>query len=604
MTDFSPTEISIYYTNRAPAIRQSNAKVWRGKCPIHSGKDDNFAVDSTTGLWTCHSQCGRSGDLLSLEMELGGLEFVKAKESIFTLMGRPAPDYTERDIVATFDYSDEAGNLRYQVVRRHPKRFGQRRPDGSGWIWNLNGIERLPFNLANVVKSDKLVLCEGERDVLSLRRLGITASCNSEGAGNWKPELNQWFAGKDVVLLPDNDEPGRAHVLKVAAQLHGKAARIRILELPGLSAKGDASDWIQSGGDAKQFSDLVTLHAQEYTPEFKFVLAVPSEEDRWVHAPAEIIERAGGMDKFWDLASVEGIATPFTELTEMLTGGLRNGEVYLIGGTRGCGKTSLALRFVSRALAQKKGVLLYSLEMGQADVLRRMISIEERINLAQLRILQKKKAAKEMLPRDMECLENLESALGHRAEKFSRLPLLVHQKPSVSPKYLIDETKRLKERQKLDLICIDHMQLMSSDGNEKKEYEKFTAISRAMKGEVARELNVPVLVVSQVSRTNSTDKRSELEMTDLRGSGALEEDAAAVMLLYHDAADMKQAASEDAAMANPRSRLSKGPLKAWLKLAKNRFGQSPTYLELIHWKNYTRFDSTDERDEEIYDGKV
>jgi len=592
MTDFTPQEIRTYYESRVSGMRfASGARQVRAKCPVHNGDGDNFAVEVSTGQWFCHSACGRGGDIFALEMEISSCDFPAAKKAVFELLGRPVPDFGDRDIISTYDYTDENGKLVYQVVRKYPKRFAQRRPTSNGgWIWSLGAIERVPFNLKALsdANTKTVVMVEGEKDVLTLGRHGIVASCNSEGAGNWKPELNRYFAGRKILLIPDNDEPGRAHVLKVASSLYGIAESIKILELPNLPAKGDVSDWFAAGGTVDDLRELVKASAQEYTPDFKFITLVPSEEDKWVEGPTSIVQHSGGMERFWDLAEEDGIPTPYAQLTDDLSGGFRNGEVYIIGGTRGSGKTSLALRFIWKALQLKHGVLMFSLEMSQKDVLRRMVSIEERVDLAQLRILQKKRKTQEISWQDMRLLDTLERKLRRTTEEVKKLPLLVHQRPAVSPTYLIDEVRRLKERQPLDLICIDHMQLMGSDGSERKEYEKFTAISRALKGQVARELNVPVLVVSQVSRTNSMDKRDELEITDLRGSGALEEDAAAVMLLYHDAKDIAEARAQD--------RLSKGPIKAFLKLGKNRFGQSPSYLELNHFKGFTRFESTDERD--------
>ena len=588
MTDFTLDEIRAYYACRVRDLGQTSAKMWRGKCPVHHGSGDNFAVDSTTGLAHCHSECGKGWDILGLEMELLGIEFPLAKDAVYALIGRPKQTYADRDIVATFDYTDEHGTLLYQVVRRYPKKFAQRRPDGhGGWIWNLESIDRVPFNLSAVLLAKNVIICEGEKDVLTLKRNGIVATCNSEGAGNWKSELARHFAGKGIVLIPDNDEPGRAHVLKVAASLHGIAATIKILELPSLKAKGDVTDWFAAGGSADQLRTLGKT-AQVYTPGFAFVLAVPSEEDKWVYDPSAVVKEAGGLDRFWNLAAEEGIPTPYAQLTEDMSGGLRKGESYIIAGMRGSGKTSLMLQFVSKALMQGIGVLLFSLEMGQRDVLRRLISIRSKINLAQLRILQKQRISGTITTQDISLLIALERRLKSVTRAIDNMPLLVHQKPVVTPAYLVSETHRLNERHRIGLVCVDHMQLMSSDGNEKKEYEKFTAISRAIKGQVVRELNIPGLIVSQVSRSNSMDKRTELEITDCRGSGALEEDTAAVILLYHDGEDLKR--------ARESGRLGSGPIKAWLKLGKNRFGQCPTYLELQHFKGFTMFDSGDERD--------
>src|SRR5262249_36916577 len=157
-------------------------------------------------------------------------------------------------IVATYDYTDEAGCLKYQSVRFEPKNFKQRRPDGrGGWVWNLNGVSRLLYRLPEIVNADKetvIWIVEGEKDVETLREHELYAPCNSGGAGKWPSNCNEVFRGRHVVIIPDNDEAGRRHARQVAAALQGIAASVTILELPGLPEKGDVSDWIAAGGTA------------------------------------------------------------------------------------------------------------------------------------------------------------------------------------------------------------------------------------------------------------------------------------------------------------------------------------------------------------------
>lgn len=100
---------------------------------------------------------------------------------------------TSKRMIATYDYLDERGQLVYQVVRFEPKGFAQRRPDGNGgWIWNLDGVTRLPYRLSELLAADRseiVFVCEGEKDVDRLRTLGLAATCNSEGAEKFRPEL-------------------------------------------------------------------------------------------------------------------------------------------------------------------------------------------------------------------------------------------------------------------------------------------------------------------------------------------------------------------------------------------------------------------------------
>ena len=586
MIELTETEIAQYYRVRVPGLRKVQGQV-RGPCPVHGGKDLNFSLEPETGRSYCHSQCGRGFDVFSLEMELSACDFVAAKASVYEIVGRPKDDWQDREIVATYDYRDADGNLIYQVVRKTPgadgrKRFLQRRPEPGGkWKWGLGKVKPLPFRLPEMLAANVVGICEGEKDCLNLIRAGWVATCNNGGAGNFHPELVSYFAAKHVAIFADNDEAGRKHAEAVAGLLASVAASVKVVEMPDLPLKGDVSDFLASG---KTGSDLRQLwrDAEEWTPDWEFVSEIPHENDKYMRTFAQCVREAGGFDGFWKSVEVEGIPTPFPNLTAQLKG-LRPGEVYVIGARTGQGKTSLALQFAGTAIANRVPPLLFSMEMGHRDAFQRMAGIEARADLTRYAWLRKHH------PTSLDA-KDMERDLRQATEKFSRVPFYVTTKTGVTPEFLVAESKRMKDRAGVGLVIVDHMQLMGASGRVKGDYEKFTAISRATK-EIAVELNVPLILVSQVSRNNAVDKRVELEMSDLRGSGAIEEDAAGIMLLYYDAEDFSQA-------KNDPKRMAAGPIRTWLKLAKNRFGAAGTYEELWHMKAITRFDQASEANHE------
>lgn len=161
-----------------------------------------------------------------------------------------------------YDYTDEQGELLYQVCRAMPKKFFQRRPDGEGgWINNLQDVRRVLYRLPELLAADEsatVFVCEGEKDVDALRKLGLVATTNSGGAGKWRYEYNETLKGRNVVVLPDNDEAGQEHAEQVARSLSGIAASVRIVKLPDLREKGDVSDWLNSGGTAEQLKEIVS----------------------------------------------------------------------------------------------------------------------------------------------------------------------------------------------------------------------------------------------------------------------------------------------------------------------------------------------------------
>ena len=122
----------------------------------------------------------------------------------------------------------------------------------------------LPYRLAGIAEGARRqpddLHPEGEKKVERIRELGFPATCNAGGAKKWEPEHTAYLKGADVVLLPDNDDVGREHVMAIAKASPRMAKRVRILELPNLPEKGDVVDW---QGSAEEFAQLVAA-AQDY----------------------------------------------------------------------------------------------------------------------------------------------------------------------------------------------------------------------------------------------------------------------------------------------------------------------------------------------------
>ncbi len=250
-------------------------------CPAHEDEKASLSIgqgDDGRILLHCHAGC-TAGEIVSA---LG----IGMKDLYPEVNGK-------REIVATYDYKNGTGSLVYQVVRLYPKDFRQRRPDGlGGWIWNMKGISPLPYRLpellAAVERGEMVFTVEGERDVDGLAALGLAATCNHGGAGKWREAHSKYFPeGAHVVVIPDNDDPGRDHATKVAKQLTDRGCNVRVVELPGLPAKGDVTDWLTAGGTKEELLRLVTESPgygeqewpdpEEIQSELKPVEALPPE---------------------------------------------------------------------------------------------------------------------------------------------------------------------------------------------------------------------------------------------------------------------------------------------------------------------------------------
>jgi putative DNA primase/helicase len=256
--------------------RKSGAEVLF-RCPNHEDTHPSLSINPSKNCFLC-GPCGKSGNYWELAAFLGKVSPESKSEVAAWLRGHGLLNGNgdcypgaERRITKAYPYVDEKGNLLFESVRFEPKDFRQRRPDSNGrWIWNLNGIRRVLYRLPKIATAEKVWIAEGEKDVETLETLGIIATCNPGGAGKWLDDYAAAFKSDQlVVIIPDNDEPGRRHAEQVARSLQGKVARIKILELPGLPEKGDVSEWLLGRDPELAAEELLRLAeaASEWEPE-------------------------------------------------------------------------------------------------------------------------------------------------------------------------------------------------------------------------------------------------------------------------------------------------------------------------------------------------
>jgi hypothetical protein len=186
-------------------------------------------------------------------------DFGKILRGIANDFGIPWQEKKSR-VVKTYDYVDPQGNLLFQVCRMDPKDFRQRQPNGKeGWMWNLKGIQPILYRLPDILKAQEIFLVEGEKDADTLADLGLAATTCPMGAKKWREHYNESLKGKDVVLIPDNDNEGREHMAQVGASLNGVAASLKLLELPDLPSKGDVSDWVAKIGNKETATERLAV---------------------------------------------------------------------------------------------------------------------------------------------------------------------------------------------------------------------------------------------------------------------------------------------------------------------------------------------------------
>ncbi|MDP9358102.1 MAG: hypothetical protein M3R02_23015, partial [Chloroflexota bacterium] len=253
----TPTERVLDLLNARDANVRRQGQGHTAKCPAHDDRKNSLKIDEGDDgrvLLRCYARCDVARIVAALGLQM---------RDLFPNPG-PPPQGSNRArgrIVATYDYVDADGHLLYQAVRFEPKRFLQRRSDGSGgWIWNLGDTPRVLYRLPDLLAADPdgpVFVCEGEKDADRLRALGLVATTNAMGANAWRPEYAASLGGRQVVILPDNDDAGRAHALEVARSVSRVAATVKVLDLPSLPPKGDVSDWLDAGNTAENLKSLV-----------------------------------------------------------------------------------------------------------------------------------------------------------------------------------------------------------------------------------------------------------------------------------------------------------------------------------------------------------
>ncbi len=277
-------------------------------------------------------------------------------------------------------------------------------------------------------------------------------------------------------------------------------------------------------------------------------------------------------------SGITGVPTGFPDL-DRLTTGLQKGDLCIVAARPSMGKTSLVLN-MAQAVAIEHGlpVALFSLEMSKEQLVQRLLCAEGRVDSQRLR--------RGMLSPDE--YQRLAAAAGH----LNTAPLWIDDSAGSTVLEMRAKARRLMAQTRIGLLVIDYLQLMSGQGRKENRVQEVSEISRGLKF-LARELDVPVVALSQLSRApeQRTDRRPQL--SDLRESGSIEQDADLVMFLYRPEYYLGPVDKDGTSLEG----------KAELTIAKQRNGPTGT-VDLFFHKAYTRFDSVASREfEEVSPGQ-
>jgi len=307
----------------------------------------------------------------------------------------------------------------------------------------------------------------------------------------------------------------------------------------------------EGGEDAERLMDeaermLLELAARRSSSIFVSIKDVLQEIFRYIE------------ERYRNKGKISGIGSGFTDLDRLLCG-FQPGDLIIVAGRPAMGKTSLGLTIAHQvALHHQVPVAVFSLEMSRAQLVQRVLCAEAMVDQQKVR--------------SGHLNEGDWARLAEAADRLARAPLYIDDAAVLSPRQLRAKARRLQADKGLGLIVVDYLQLMQGTRRVENRQQEIADISRSLKS-IAKDLNVPVLALAQLSRSVESRQDKRPIMSDLRESGSIEQDADVVMFIYRD--EYYQPETEKRGIAE-------------IIVAKQRNG--PTGLvELAFLKEYTRF---------------
>ena len=374
--------------------------------------------------------------------------------------------------------------------------------------------------------------------------------------------LAEWFEAHAVqykevtaayILELASTTPSAANVLAYADIVREKAILRQIIDVCSASADRAFNPEGRSSQDVltEAETNLLGIANARQRPGQGFVVV----REPVKKALDDVIRR------FENPGESNGLPTGFIDLDQMIVGGLQPADLVILAARPSMGKTALALNIAEHvALRSRKAVAVFSMEMSAAQLGYRLVSSLGRIRAQNLRSAQ--------------LTDEEWNRMSSAVSLLNDMPLFIDDTPALSPSDMRSRARRLAREHPLGLIMVDYLQLMQVPGSKENRTNEISEISRRLKA-LAKELNVPVIALSQLNRglEQRNDKRPV--MSDLRESGAIEQDADIILFIYRD--EYYDANSADKGLAE-------------VIISKQRNGPTGAVKLAFHGQ-YTRFDN-------------
>ena len=499
------TPIEPFLIQKGVQLRGSGTVKTTNRCPLKEHKPDHqcVTVNVSENWWNCND-CGTDGhkvggtviDWQMMEKGMGLSDVLKAFD-------QPKAPYVKPREVAWYSYRNELGAVLFQCVRMQPKDFKQRRPDGKGgWIYNLDGVRRVLYNLPEILKenSGPIVVVEGEKDTETLKLINVTATTNVCGGGQWKDGYTDFLKGKDVVLCGDNDKKGAEHVRKVASSMAGKVKTLRIVTVP--EPHKDISDFLAPCKTQEEARD-------EWDKLFAAAAVIPNGVNLPILSMEDMELAYRGQLKRCRQTTLD-----FTRWLPSLARHLRGivpGEIITFLAGTGVGKTAWASNLAMHAAPLP--VLFFEMELPAPLLFERLAACDEEIPCSEIE------------------KEYSNCAPGNWRKNNRLSHIYVVPEPNMNPENLASLINKaeLKMGVRPAIIIVDYLQLMGGEG--KTRYERASFVAEQLKI-TAKATNTIIVCVSQISR-QPTDKdghrRLAVTLESGKDSGSIENSSGLVI---------------------------------------------------------------------------
>ena len=494
-------------------------------CPVMEHKASHLCVSVCISkqLWNCND-CKKGGDIITwMAIESGRSE----KDVVLSLLdsdkqnqwrpisapkkATPENNQTASKVEKVYSYKNQFGDEVFRVVRMIPKSFRQAHKGKDGkWVWNMDGVERVLYRIPEIMVSDTIVVVEGERDADNLSELGYCATCNVGGAGKWLDGYTETLSGKDVILIGDNDAPGKEHVKKVFDSIAGKAKSVKIVKIP--ETFKDVTEYRDSFVEALEFKSVLDSLIESAVPYY-----------------------SGVQLPVYSMSEIEPAYRSFSRLSENETFSLSRwipslgcirrlmpGELILVIGDTGAGKTALLQNIALSALPLP--TLMFEIELPRELLFERFVSCKTALTCE-----------------EVERTYGSGDELGTKALDHHFKNLFICEDANLTTEKIekIILKSELKIGSKPKLVIIDYVQLIRSTGEGR--YEKASNVAEDLK-RIARSTGTVIIVASQRSRpekqrSDKSPPRIEVGLHDAKESGSLENSSGVVIGAWRDRSD-------------------------------------------------------------------